>query len=201
MTKQHLLRGAPPRVVEGSSTLSKDVGGRWPAPHVTIWLPVAFKLLAAVLAAIVLAIVGARAGAYVPVTEPRGDHHLPPMPAAAPRPADPMDAAGGAPPSFDGGIERGPAILPDGRVILNLATEEELTRLPGIGPSRARAILTLRQRLTRFRAVEDLLRVKGIGRKTLRRLRPSVVLDRPPADPHSEPATIPRPAEPRSTGP
>jgi hypothetical protein len=40
----------------------------------------------------------------------------------------------------------------------------------------------LRQRLTKFRAVEDLLRVKGIGRKMLRRLRPSVVLDRPAVD-------------------
>ena len=54
-------------------------------------------------------------------------------------------------------------------------------KLPGIGPSRARAILALRQRLAKFRAVEDLLRVKGIGRKTLRRIKPNVVLDRPVA--------------------
>jgi competence protein ComEA len=71
--------------------------------------------------------------------------------------------------------------LPDGRIILNVAGEDELTKLPGIGPSRARAILALRQRLSKFRAVEDLLRVKGIGRKTLRRIKPNVVLDRPPA--------------------
>jgi competence protein ComEA len=70
-------------------------------------------------------------------------------------------------------------VLPDGRIILNLAGEEELMKLPGIGPSRARAILALRQRLAKFRAVEDLLRVKGIGRKTLRRIKPNVVLDRP----------------------
>jgi competence protein ComEA len=72
-------------------------------------------------------------------------------------------------------------VLADGRVVLNLASEADLTTLPGIGPSRARAILLLRQRLQKFRAVEDLLRVKGIGRKTLQRLRPNVVLDRPPA--------------------
>jgi competence protein ComEA len=70
--------------------------------------------------------------------------------------------------------------MADGRVILNVASEDELTKLPGIGPSRARAIVALRQRLAKFRAVEDLLRVKGIGRKTLRRLKPNVVLDRPP---------------------
>jgi len=72
------------------------------------------------------------------------------------------------------------AILPDGRIVLNLASEEDLRRLPGIGPTRARSILELRRRLAKFRAVEDLLRVRGIGRKTIQRIRPSVVVDRPP---------------------
>jgi competence protein ComEA len=87
-------------------------------------------------------------------------------------------------------------VLPDGRVVLNLASEAELTKLPGIGPSRARAILALRQRLTKFRAVEDLLRIKGIGRKMLRRLRPSVVLDRPVLDPGAAPPAPARHATP-----
>lgn len=59
-------------------------------------------------------------------------------------------------------------------VDLNTASGDELERLPGIGPSRARAILELRARLKRFTRVEDLLRVKGIGRATFRRLRPFV---------------------------
>jgi len=65
-------------------------------------------------------------------------------------------------------------------VVLNTAAFEDLRRLPGIGPKRAAAILTLRTHLGRFRAVEDLLKVKGIGRATLKRLRPLVRLD-PPA--------------------
>lgn len=73
------------------------------------------------------------------------------------------------------------AVLPDGRIVLNLASAGELTKLPGIGPKRAEAILALRQRLGRFRRVEDLLRVKGIGRKMLERLRPAIVLDPPPS--------------------
>jgi competence protein ComEA len=89
----------------------------------------------------------------------------------------------------------GAGLLADGRVVLNAASETELTKLPGIGPSRARAILALRQRLTKFRAVEDLLRIKGIGRKMLRRLRPNVVLDRPSSDAHSGPS----PPAPAST--
>ncbi len=66
---------------------------------------------------------------------------------------------------------------PDDPVILNQATFEDLRRLPGIGPKRAESILTLRQRLGRFRQVEDLLKVKGIGRATLRKLRPLVRID------------------------
>jgi competence protein ComEA len=92
-------------------------------------------------------------------------------------------------------------LLADGRVVLNEATENELTKLPGIGPSRARAILALRQRLTRFKAVEDLLRVKGIGRKMLRRLRPNLVLDRPAAPPRAVPGAAGLSAETETVPP
>lgn len=65
----------------------------------------------------------------------------------------------------------------EGKVILNLATEDDLRRLPGIGPTRARAILALRGRMKRFGRVEDLLKVKGLGRRSLARLRPLVRVD------------------------
>jgi len=65
----------------------------------------------------------------------------------------------------------------DDPVILNTATEADLKRLSGIGPKRAEAILALRARLGRFHAVEDLLKVKGIGRATLKRLRPMLRVD------------------------
>lgn len=66
-----------------------------------------------------------------------------------------------------------------GVVNLNDASVEQLERLPGIGPSRARAILELRARLKRFTRLEDLLRVRGIGRATFRKLRPLLTLDGP----------------------
>jgi len=70
---------------------------------------------------------------------------------------------------------------PDDPVILNTATVEDLRRLPGIGEKRANGIVALRSRLGgRFHAVEDLLKVKGIGRTSLKRLRPLVRLDPPP---------------------
>ncbi len=75
-------------------------------------------------------------------------------------------------------VGRSPA-SPEDPVVLNTATEEDLRRLPGIGAKRASAILALRSRLGRFRAIEDLLKVKGVGRATLKRLRPLVRLDPP----------------------
>ena len=59
------------------------------------------------------------------------------------------------------------------RLDLRVATREQLLQLPGIGPARAEAILRLRgvNRLSRLR---DLRRVRGIGPRTLRRLRPLV---------------------------
>ena len=70
---------------------------------------------------------------------------------------------------------------PDDPVILTTATVDDLRRLPGIGEKRATAALAVRTRLGgRFHAIEDLLKVKGVGRATLRRLRPLVRLDPPP---------------------
>ncbi len=68
------------------------------------------------------------------------------------------------------------ATVPPDRVplSLNLATAEELERLPGIGPVLARRIVEDRGRNGQYRSVDDLLRVKGIGPKTLARLRPHV---------------------------
>ena len=70
-------------------------------------------------------------------------------------------------------------------VYLNEASIDELRRLPGIGEKRALAIVELRGKLGRFRQVEDLLRVKGIGRASLRKLRPIVRLDSLDAGPRA----------------
>lgn len=76
--------------------------------------------------------------------------------------------------------EHGARATSDDPVYVNYASADELRRLPGVGPKRAVAILALRQRLGRFQRVEDLLRVKGIGRATIRKWRPLVRLDAPP---------------------
>lgn len=57
---------------------------------------------------------------------------------------------------------------------LNAATEAELDALPGIGPAKAKSIIAYREAGGAFRAVDDLLKVKGIGPKLLEQIRPFV---------------------------
>lgn len=59
------------------------------------------------------------------------------------------------------------------RVNVNTASEAELQRLPKVGPVTAKAIVAARP----FRSVDDLDRVKGIGKKTLDSLRPFVTAE------------------------
>jgi comEA protein len=54
---------------------------------------------------------------------------------------------------------------------LNHASVAELTSLPGIGQKRAEAILAFRESHGGFQSVTQLLRIKGIGRAMLRKLR------------------------------
>lgn len=82
------------------------------------------------------------------------------------------------------------AVLADGRLVLNEASADELDRLPGIGKKRAEDIVSLRAKLGRFKRLTDLLRVRGIGPRSLEGLKEHLVLDRPPppAPPGSESA-------------
>jgi competence protein ComEA len=69
-------------------------------------------------------------------------------------------------------------------VDLNTATVEQLCTLPGIGAKKAAAIQAYRSKRP-FTRVTQLLEVKGIGRRTLERLRPLVVV----ADAQAAPAS------------
>ena len=61
---------------------------------------------------------------------------------------------------------------------INSADQAQLSLLPGVGPVRAKAIIAHRQK-TPFRTAEELVKVKGIGRKTFARLRPYVTVSGP----------------------
>ncbi|NOU68044.1 hypothetical protein GC096_28855 [Paenibacillus sp. LMG 31461] len=61
-----------------------------------------------------------------------------------------------------------------GLLDLNTATLEQLDKLPGIGESKAKAILEYRMKKGRFKRVEELMDVKGIGEKMFEKLKGSV---------------------------
>jgi competence ComEA-like helix-hairpin-helix protein len=167
-----------------SRVVARVVGSRFAKPIARAAVATAGLLLLAFIGK--TAVAGAMAAA-TPAPSPSAVL-LPPSPAPAPEPAPPPAAeltlpvvqVASAGPS---GTSRGSSTRasPDDPVFLNTATVEDLRRLPGIGEKRATAIMALRTRLGgRFHAVEDLLKVKGIGRTALKRLRPLVRLDPPP---------------------
>ena len=56
-----------------------------------------------------------------------------------------------------------------GCIDINLADEKELSRLPGVGLSRAQAIVNAREKRP-FKRKKDIMRMKGIGAKSYRRM-------------------------------
>ena len=150
------------------------------------WVPLVLRSVGTVVAVVALAVVGSMPLASARVQLPaRSEGALPSIapsaaPAMPPVPAPPIASGSTEPPKpapAKGEAEGGK------QVVLNEATAEQLLTLPGVGPKRAEAILSLRQRLGRFKRVEDLLRVKGFGNASLRRLKPLVVLDAPQLPP------------------
>lgn len=115
---------------------------------------------------------------YYPLTEPA-------------RLSDALAAAGGKLYGADATLDAGTRVVvgDDGSVRLermkdllvlglpidvNSADVQALQAVPGIGPSRAAAIVREREAHGPFASVDDLTRVKGIGPKTVEALKPFV---------------------------
>lgn len=58
------------------------------------------------------------------------------------------------------------------KININTATVEELQKLPGIGPVKAQNIVEYRNKYGKFTSTEELLKVNGIGEKTLDKIKP-----------------------------
>ena len=57
------------------------------------------------------------------------------------------------------------------QINLNTANEASLTKVPGIGPSKAKEILNYKEQHGQFTSVDELKKIKGIGEKTFEKLK------------------------------
>lgn len=62
------------------------------------------------------------------------------------------------------------------KININTATEQELTKLSGVGPGTAKKIIAYREQSGPFKAIEDLKKVKGIGDATFKKLAPHITV-------------------------
>jgi len=69
-------------------------------------------------------------------------------------------------------IDRAPPLVANFQVDVNKADWPELIQLPGVGRTLAQRLIDQREQNGNFRDVDDLMRVGGIGPRTLERIRP-----------------------------
>lgn len=62
-------------------------------------------------------------------------------------------------------------------VNINTASERELMQLPGIGEKTAKRIVEKREKIGRFRRIEDISNVERIGEKTIEAIKPYIVIE------------------------
>ncbi|MDP2091828.1 MAG: ComEA family DNA-binding protein [Pseudohongiella sp.] len=69
-------------------------------------------------------------------------------------------------------------VVPDNRVNINTADAETLAlALDGVGMAKARDIIVYREQNGEFKTVDDLQKVRGIGKATLERNRNRILLN------------------------
>lgn len=62
------------------------------------------------------------------------------------------------------------------RININNAGIDELVQLPGIGPKKAELILRYVKENGKFKSLEDIMNVKGIGPKILKKISPYITI-------------------------
>src|SRR3989441_841418 len=79
-------------------------------------------------------------------------------------------------------------------VNINTATSEELQQVPGIGPATAEKILQMRKSYGAFKSVDDLLAIRGIGKKRLDKMRKYLTVGKPGTPKNMTPPAKPAPS-------
>src|SRR5260221_135083 len=78
---------------------------------------------------------------------------------------------------------------------INTANSEELQQVPGIGPATAEKILQMRRSYGAFKSVDDLLSIKGLGKKRLEKMRKYLTVSKIPASKQPAKSSAPAAAE------
>lgn len=105
---------------------------------------------------------------------------------ARPREVPADDSPPAAVAAVDAGLDSGLdsearlRLLAEQPLDLNTAGRADFELLPRIGPALAGRIVEDRERAGSFASVDDLVRVRGIGPRTLDRLRPLICVEPPP---------------------
>ncbi|MDK9708059.1 MAG: helix-hairpin-helix domain-containing protein [Desulforhopalus sp.] len=86
-------------------------------------------------------------------------------------PVDKAEAPVKVAPSDKGGAVKAAKGIPKD-VNINTADKDTLVLLPGVGPATAEAILAYRKENGNFKSVDELVKVKGIGDKSLAKIKP-----------------------------
>ncbi|MBR6799983.1 MAG: helix-hairpin-helix domain-containing protein [Firmicutes bacterium] len=74
----------------------------------------------------------------------------------------------------DGSAKGGYTSYSDGKININTAGSEELQTLDGVGPVTAEKIIDYRESNGRFKDIEDIKNVSGIGEKTFEKLKDDI---------------------------
>lgn len=64
----------------------------------------------------------------------------------------------------------------NGKININTADSMKLQEIPGVGPSTAKKIIDYRETYGKFKSVEDIVNVSGIGEKTFENIREYIIV-------------------------
>lgn len=73
------------------------------------------------------------------------------------------------------------SVAQDNKININTADAKKLTKLEKIGPVLAKRIIKYREENGPFKKIEDIMKVKGIGKKTFKIIKNKITVKLPPA--------------------
>ena len=85
-------------------------------------------------------------------------------------------AVAGTPKTTAATVVKAPAAAAVDMININTADAATLTKIKGIGPKKAEAIIAYRTANGNFKTIDDLKKVKGIGAKLFEKIKPHITI-------------------------